>query len=557
MERVNMFDFFLLNEGRTPKQFRFITANEFQFIYDCVDTNGKYSSWVSSKDKNKLINRIINYLDVNVEFTEDFQYYRDCDNAREKNIASAGGDKRRKNYIKGVKEKKKNEYEEDVQFSCELVPRFMNELVPLLFNNINNIINSIKDKSRINEFISLHIDVFVNFFENRHRDQSKELPRNLLYRQLVDVYMDKPFKKFEIPNTNPENVTTKSLYIMQIENIEPNYVYNLYNYVLSGGETERNIGYLFDCTLKTEPIDKLLCVLTHNREFKPSFAFEKTFEHSLQFKPYKGNVAFTITTKTLRDQMKKNENEEEDNKIKLDFTIKKLYVDLFNIIFTDKDMIELFNNSLKLNELPSSGITFSYPEETILEILEDKLSEEIGILLKEDNDKKAKGDIKAIKPVYSCLDPSNVVIKPNSKIELKFFTLEEIAHEHNNLHITRILEPDKKYIFNNTVGLSKFNKKSKEFNTFFDLIMNSVIKVVEDKVIEFKKDIEKFSRPTIGLFVAGPKYIPNTGGWVYDIYKGKGLQRGEGVGIKLKLPDDYKAYDIEYSYETRQFCIKY
>jgi hypothetical protein len=132
---------------------------------------------------------------------------------------------------------------------------------------------------------------------------------------------------------------------------------------------------------------------------KASFAFEKTFEHSLQFKPYKGNVAFTITTKTLRDQMKKNENEEEDNKIKLDFTIKKLYVDLFNIIFTDKDMIELFNNSLKINELPSSGITFSYPEETILEILEDKLSEEIGILLKEDNDKKRIR--KAIKRVAS------------------------------------------------------------------------------------------------------------------------------------------------------------
>ena len=556
MERVNMFDFFLLNEGRTAKQFRFITANEFQFIYDCVDTNGKYSTWVSSKDKNKLINRIINYLDVNIEFTEDFKYYKDCDHAREKNIASAGGDKRRKNYIKGEKEKKKNEYEEDVQFSCELVPKFMNELLPLLFNNINNIINSIKDKSRINEFISLHIDVFVNFFENRHRDQSRKLPRNLLYRQLVDVYMDKPFRKFEIPNNNPENVTTKSLYIMEIENIEPNYTYNLYNYVLSGGEAEKNAGYLFDCTLKTEPIDKLLCVLTHNREFKASFAFEKTFEHSIQFKPYKGNVAFTITTKTLRDQQRKNKNEEEDSKLKLDFTIKKLYVDLFNIIFTDKDMIDLFNNSLKLDELPSSGITFSYPEETIKEILEDKLSEEIGILLKEDNDKKAKGDIKAIKPVYSCGDPSNVVIKPNAKIELKFFTIAEITAEHNNLHITRILEPDKNYIFNNTVGLSKFNKKSKEFNTFFNLIMNSVIKVVEDKVIEFKKDIEKFSRPTSGLFIAGPKYIPNNGEWVYDIYKGKGLQRGEGVGIKLKLPDNYKAYDIEYSYETRQFCIR-
>ena len=553
----SIFDYFLLNEGRTAKEFRFITANEFQFIYDCVDSNGKYSSWIPSKDKNKLINRIINYLDVNVEFTEDFKYYRDCESARKKNIASAGGDKRRKNYIKGVKEKKKNENEEDVQFSCEHVPLFMNILVPLLFNNINSIINSIEDRSRINEFISLHIDVFVNFFENRHREESKELPRNLLYRQLVDVYMDKPFKKFEIPNTNPEQATTKSLYIMEIEKIEPNYIYNLYNNVLSGGEIRKNSGYLFDCLQKTEPIDKLLCVLTHNREFKASFAFEKTFEHSLQFKPYKGNVAFTITTKTLRDQMRKNENEEEDNKIKLDFTIKKLYVDLFNIIFTDKDMIDLFNNSLKLNELPSSGITFSYPKETILEILEDKLSDEIGILLKEDNDKKAKGDIKAIKPVYSCGDPSNVVIKPNSKIELKFFTLEEITKEHNNLHITRILEPDKKYIFKNTVGLSKFDKNSKEFNTFFDLIMNSVIKVVEDKVFEFKKDIEKFSKPTTGLFVAGPKYIPNNGGWVYDIYKGKGLQRGEGVGIKLKLPDDYKAYDIEYSYETRQFCIKY
>jgi len=555
MERLNMFDFFLLNEGATAKEFKFITATEFEFIYNCVDQNGEYHSWIPSKDKKKLVNRIVNYLKVDTTFSEGLSGYRDCDSAREKNIEAAGGDKRRKNYIKGDDEKKK-EGEEDVQLFCTHVPEFMNKLVPLLFNNINNNINSINDKSRLNEFISLHIDVFVNFFENRHRKQSKELPRNLLYRQLVDVYMDKPFRKFEIPNTNPEEVITKSLYIMEIEEIEPNYVYNLYNYVLSGGEGEKNAGYLFDCTLKTEPIDKLLCVLTHNREFKASFAFEKTFEHSIQFKPYKGNISFKITTKDLRAEIARMESIEEGSSANLDSTIKKLYVELFNIIFRDKDMIYLFNNCLNLSGSTSTSVTFCYPKEKVLEKLEEKLSDELGIELTKDNDKKAKGDIKVIKPVYSCSDNSSVVIKPNSKIELKFFTTSQITEKKNYLHITRILEPDRNYIFSNITGLANFDKKSEKFNTFFNLTLNSVIQVVENKVNEFIKDIERFSRPTSGLFIAGPKYIPKDNDWAYEIYKGPGLQQGKGVGIKLKLPDNYKAYDIEYSYETRQFCIK-
>jgi len=144
----------------------------------------------------------------------------------------------------------------------------------------------------------------------------------------------------------------------------------------------------------------------------------------------------------------------------------------------------------------------------------------------------------------------------NSKIELKFFTTSQITEKKNYLHITRILEPDRNYIFSNITGLANFDKKSEKFNTFFNLTLNSVIQVVENKVNEFIKDIERFSRPTSGLFIAGPKYIPKDNDWAYEIYKGPGLQQGKGVGIKLKLPDNYKAYDIEYSYETRQFCIK-
>lgn len=566
MERVNMFDFFLLNEGRTAKEFKFITANEFEFIYNCVDGNGKYSKWVSSKDKNKLINKIINYLNVNTTFTKDLSSFKDCEEARRKNIEAAKGDKRRKNYVKGEDEKKK-EGEDDVQLFCDAVPKFMNELVPLLFNNINDY--PIEDKGRLNEFISLHIDVFVNFFENRHRGQSKELPRNLLYRQLVDVYMGKPFKKVEIPDISPKEVITKpgkaqkkpkietkNLYIFQLEKQDPNHIYKLYNYVLSGGVSKKNIGYLYDCTKKTEPIDKLLCVLTHDRDFAASFAFEKTFEHSVQFKPYKGNISFKITTKDLRAEIDRMESIEKGSSDNLDYTIKKLYVELFNIIFRDKDMIDLFNNCLNPINSTSTSVTFCYPKEKVLEKLEEKLSDELGVALKEDNNKKAKGDIKVIKPVYSCSDSSSVVIKPNSKIELKFFTTDQIRKKKNNLHITRILEPDRNYIFSNITGLPNFNKESEEFNTFFNLTLNSVIKVVENKVIEFKKDIERFSRPTSGIFIAGPKYIPKDGGWAYEIYKGPGLQQGEGVGIKLALPSDYKAYDIEYNYETRQFCIK-
>ncbi len=563
-----MFDFILLNEGRTAKKFKFITANEFEFIYNCVDDNGKYSKWVSSKDKNKLINKIVNYLNVNTTFTEDLSSFKDCEEARRKNIEAAGGDKRRKNYVKGEVGKKK-EGEDDVQLFCDAVPKFMNELVPLLFNNINEYPIEDKDKGRLNEFISLHIDVFVNFFENRHRGQSKELPRNLLYRQLVDVYMSKPFKKVEIPDTSPKEVITKpgktqkkpkieteNLYIFQLENQNPNHIYKLYNYVLSGGVSKKNIGYLYDCTKKTEPIDKLLCVLTHDRDFAASFAFEKTFEHSVQFKPYKGNISFKITTKDLRAEIDRMESIEKGSSDNLDYNIKKLYVELFNIIFRDKDMIYLFNNCLNLSGSTSTSVTFCYPKEKVSKKLEEKLSDELGIKLKKDNDNKAKGDIKVIKPVYSCSDSSRVVINPNSKIELKFFTTDQIKKKENNLHITRILEPDRNYIFSNITGLSNFNKNSEEFNTFFNLTLNSVIEVVKNKVIEFKKDIERFSRPTSGLFIAGPKYIPKDGDWAYKIYKGPGLQQGEGVGIKLKLPDNYKSYDIEYSYETRQFCIK-
>ena len=562
----SIFDYFLLNEGRTAKEFRFITANEFEFLYNCVDSNGRYSDWITSKDKNKLINKIVNYLNVDTTFSNEFSSFKDCEEARRKNIEAAGGDKRRKNYIKGD-DKKKKEGEDDVQLFCDAVPKFMNELVPLLFNNINDY--PIEDKSRLNEFISLHIDVFVNFFENRHREHSKELPRNLLYQQLVDVYMSKPFKKVEIPDTSPKEVITKSgkppkkpkietenLYIFELEKKDPNHIYKLYNYVLSGGNSKKNIGYLYDCTKKNEPIDKLLCVLTHDRDFAASFAFEKTFEHTTQFRPYKGNISFNLTINNLNTEMKKNESEEKDSNIKLDNTIKKLYVQLFNIIFTDKDMIDLFTKCLNPIDASSNNVSFCYPKERVLETLEEKLSDELGILLKTDNDKKAKGDIKAIKPVYSCNDNSSVVIKPNSKIELKFFTLDEIKKKKNNLHITRILEPDRNYIFSNIVDLPNFDKKTKEFNVFFDLTMNSIIKVVQNKVIEFKKEIERFSRPTSGLFISGPKFIPKDDDWNYDIYTGSSLQRGEGVGIKLQLPPNFKAYDLEYNYENRQFCVR-
>ncbi len=79
MERLNMFDFFLLNEGNVTKEFKFITANEFEFIYNCVDGNGKYSEWISSKDKNKLINKIINYLNVKTTFNQNLSSFKDCE----------------------------------------------------------------------------------------------------------------------------------------------------------------------------------------------------------------------------------------------------------------------------------------------------------------------------------------------------------------------------------------------------------------------------------------------------------------------------------------------
>jgi hypothetical protein len=44
--------------------------------------------------------------------------------------------------------------------------------------------------------------------------------------------------------------------------------------------------------------------------------------------------------------------------------------------------------------------------------------------------------------------------------------------------------------------------------------------------------------------------------WNFSVYEGSDYQRGEGVGIKLQLPTNFKAYDMVYDYKTRGFCLR-
>jgi hypothetical protein len=146
------------------------------------------------------------------------------------------------------------------------------------------------------------------------------------------------------------------------------------------------------------------------------------------------------------------------------------------------------------------------------------------------------------------------MITANSKIEIKFFDEDTIKQKNNTLHITRILEPNSEYLINNID--TNIEKKSAQFKNLFKLILNSVIQVVKIQVEKSAEKIEFISKETAGIIIAGPKYVPNEDNWNFSVYEGSEYQRGDGVGIKLQLPVNFKAYDMVFDYETRGYCLK-
>jgi hypothetical protein len=558
MERVNIFDFFLLNEGRSAKEFKFITANEFQFLYNCIDGKGKYKDWVGDKNRNKLINKILKYLNVNTTFINDLESYTECEKAREKNkkVARESGKKVKdvKNYIINIK----GDYE--VQMACSTVPKFMNEQIQLIFENINNNenIKQLKINNNFNDFISLHIDIFIDFFTSRNRAETKDEPRTLLYKQLIDLYNNKLFKKI-ITNVKKgkkedEKESVIKISLMTLEEKTPNYIYNLYNSTLSKDEEIENPAYAYECKNFSQPINKLLCALTKNRDSSLAFDFEKQFEHTTQFRPYKGNISFNFQApESMGIALKKSNADTKDANKKLDNVVKEVYLKLFNIILNDKDISELmkcldpYSNDSKNPEACRIRMN-------AFEAIQTKLIEtQIEVVLDEDNTKKTKGDVLTTKVIRDC-DNKYVIVKPYSKIEIKFFDENTIKAKNNTLHITRILEPSSKDIIKSMS--TNIDTNSEQFKNLLKLFLNSVIKIVKTKVVAAANKIESISKKTAGIIIAGPKYVPNENNWNFSVYEGSDYQIGEGVGIKLELPMNFKAYDMVYDYKTRGFCLR-
>jgi hypothetical protein len=563
MERVNMVDFFLLNEGNI-REFKFITANEFDFLYNCIDGKGKYHDWVGSKNINKLINKILKYLNVETTFVDNLEFYTECKKARNKikqEVLNARN-KIKQEVLKGVKKVKdvknyilnsKGEYE--VQMACTTIPKFMNEQIQLIFDNINVNIKTIEQNNNFNDFISLHIDIFIDFFTSRNREENKKEPRTLLYKQLVDLYTNKSFKKIKTKGKKEdEKESVKQIFLMTLESSTPNYIYNLYNSTLSKDDEIENPAYAYECKKFSQPINKLLCALTKNRDSSLAFDFEKQFEHTTQFRPYKGNISFSFQTpEDMKTTIKKIGRNGVEADVVLDDAIKEIYLKLFNIIFNDKDVLELMeclDPYLNDVENPEACRVRMNAFETIQKKI---IEPEIKVALDEDNTKKTKGDVLTTKGVRTC-DNKYVMVKSNSKIEIKFFDENTIKGKNNTLHITRILEPNSEYIIKNIK--TNIKKESAQFTNLFKLVLNSVIEIVKVQVEKSAEKIESISKKTAGIIIAGPKYVPNENNWNFSVYEGSDYQRGEGVGIKLQLPVNFKAYDMVYDYKTRGFCLR-
>jgi hypothetical protein len=558
MGKVNMFDFFLLNEGRPAKEFKFITANEFDFLYNCIDKRGKYHNWVGVKNINKLTNKILKYLNVDTTFITNLESYKECEDARRKNKEEALKIGKRVKDVKNYILNSKGKYE--VQMACSTVPKFMNEQIQLIFDNITLNIEKLKKNNfnNLNDFISLHIDIFIDFFTSRNREETKDEPRTLLYKQLIDLYTNKSFKKIRTKSKKGKNgeekESVRKLYLMKIEFSTPNYIYNLYNSTLSNDDEIENPAYAYECKNFSQPINKLLCALTKNRDSSLAFDFEKQFEHTTQFRPYKGNISFNFQApESMGIALKKSSVDAKDANQKLDNVVKDVYLKLFNIILNDKDISELmkcldpYSND---KENPEACRIRMNAFETIQKKL---IETQIEVVLDEDNTKKTKGDVLTTKVIRDC-DNKYIIVKPYSKIEIKFFDEDSIKAKNNTLHITRILEPNSEYIIDNID--TNIDTNSEQFKNLLKLFLNSVIKIVKIKVEDAADRIESISKKTAGIIIAGPKYVPNENNWNFTVYEGSEYQRGEGVGIKLQLPTNFKTYDMVYDYKNRGFCLR-
>ena len=527
---MNSFNLFRLDEGRSPRQPRYISETEFQFIYDCI--NGKYSSITSEEDKKKLERKIVQYLDINTVFSDEPYNYGNCEKAEA--------------YFEKLKQENLGrENLVNVQLFCsDKIPKFMNVYIQKIFENIKEM----KNDSLRKKFISVHLDVFIDFFTSREDAGAVSLtPTAKLYQELVEMYSEK-FTKGKLLSSFEFDDSTK------------NYIFKIFkNYLgVNQKEQEKSQSYIYkNCTTLDTNIGKLICALTHKRHTLEAYKFERGFEHSNQFIPYKGNVNYQISTLTdLNGALYIEALGEANSENTVKDTVHVAYANTIKIILASKEVKELYkscyeqNNSkcLNVNEAIKNKIKLIFTNSAFLEI--------------EEHNKMTKGDIIVDNPVSLCRGERSDVLIKGDILELKYFTIDDItsSKKGNKLHITRILEPDFAKILKNIKEsglLNDYGSDAKFFKNFLVEIIDVIIEATK-KIVE--KDFEKIKRTfdnIKGLIIAGPKYIERTDRWDITIDSGNTGQQGRGVAIVLELPNGFeaKARDLKYIQKSNSFCF--
>lgn len=534
---MNSFNLFRLDEGNKNRvKYKYITPAEFQFVYDCVQ--GKFKDIVPENSKTELEKRIISYLEPNVELKYiDFKEFSDCDKATEQ-------------LKKSKKLKKSNLDNKSIQlnaeFYCSTLPKFMNKYISQIFTNLLSVQK--RDETLFDEFVSLHIDIFTNFFINRERQISIDEPNFDSYRNLVKMYDDSFY------------LNKKTSLMSLEEGKEKNLIYNTYvDYQIkfNSEKLHKSTSYSHDCTEKKTPINKLLCGLTHRRETPEAFKFEKRFEHSNQFIPYKGNVNYQISTLAdlngalyIEAIGEANSENTVKNKVYL------AYANTIKIILASKNVKEFYKNCYEQNNVYSNCISSNDDIKNKIELIFNNSA----FLEIEEHNKMTKGDIMVDNPVSFCMEEKSEVLVKGDILELKYFTIDDItsSKKNNTLHITRILEPNIPKILNNIKEsglLNDYGSDAKFFKKFLEEIIEVIIEATK-KIVE--KDIEKIKRTfdnIKGLIIDGPKYIEKTNNWDIKIDSGQTGQQGRGVAIVLQLPPDFKTRDLRYIQSRNLFCF--
>ena len=524
---MNSFNLFRLDEN-TARKPKYISENEFQFVYDCI--KGKYNSIVSEADKDKLRDKILSYLSVETTFEENVNY-GNCEAA--------------KAYIKKLK--KDNPTIEDlskVQLFCSTVPKFMNEWIQKIFDNIVEEKNYLLRK----KFISLHIDIFIDFFTNRESaDIVKKTPKSSLYDSLVVLYDSKFDKK-------------NDLISFEFDDKTKNFIFKLFKIYLSLNQKDQPKSKTYghnDCRTLDTTIRKLLCAITHSRKSPEYFKFERGFEHSNQFKPFKGGVAYNISTiddLNAAGQIEKYSDEKEQSAAQQKVYVG--YINLLKILLASSSIKDLYKNCNKENEnYTNCEVNNSKIKEEVREIFNNTVFLQII-----SNQKMTKGDIMVTNPVSLCRNYEENVLVKDDILELKYFTIQDIVNKDYTVHITRILEPDFKKIYSNIDSNSFIENNGGDSNFFIKFLKELISIIIEISQENIERDFEQIKNTFSnlkGLIIAGPKFIKNEN-WKLFIDRGTGKQRGIGVAINVELPLDFatKARDISYIKSKNLFCFK-